>query len=117
MFTVSLAPKALHPQAHRIPEGAMVWAINGYVGARLNLRRGVTYYFNVTQPAGTTPLQSFYLTGDIQGGVSDVYNLDIQGTTPVTNGVLALKVDARTPSSFYYQSNVVGYGGGSVIVH
>lgn len=117
-FEFTLVDGALSPNAQRIPLGAKVWAINGHAGARLNLKAGKTYYFKVTQEGDPANFQQFYLTRDPEGGPSDVWpQLMIPGTQPITNGIIPLKVDERTPTCFYYQSKEVGFAGGSIYVY
>lgn len=117
MFEVTLADKKYHHQAHRIEDGAKVWAVNGYVGARINLRRGVTYYFRVHQSIDDGPLQEFYFTKDIEGGYTDNFGLNIEGTGAISSGVICIKVTDQTPSCFYYQSKQGSFRGGMVVVH
>lgn len=114
IFNVTLVDKCLHPQSHRIEEGAKVWAINGSVGPRVNLRRGSTYYFRVSQESSQE--QEFYFTRDIMGGPSDDYGLNIEGTSPVKNGIVCLKITDQTPRTFYYQSKSGAFRGGLIVV-
>lgn len=112
-FTITLVDKKYHPQAHHIPHGAKVWAVNGYAGARLNLYEGNTYYFEIDVSCGKS--QDFYLTADIMGG-GDYSSLLLPGTVSVSEGVLCLRVDEHTPRCFYYQSMQGPHRGGMIIV-
>lgn len=117
-FVFTLVDGALSPNAQRIPLGSKIWAIEGHAGARLNLKPGKTYYFKVIQEGDPANFQQFYLTRDIEGGPSDIWpELMIEGTQPITNGIIPLKVDERTPTCFYYQSKEVGFAGGSIFVY
>jgi hypothetical protein len=125
VLKVSLVSKDLHPQRHRISEGAKVWGIEGqggvkHAGVRINLARNSICHFEIQQDIipGEKP-QSFYFSRDIMGpgkelGVQDAPCLE--GTKPVINGILTLRIDDNTPTTFYYHSDGGPFRGGEVVI-
>jgi hypothetical protein len=119
-FEVTLVDKELHPQADRIPQGKKALAVNGYAGPRINLTRGNCYKFRFEQPLvdGVEP-QVLYFTRDIIGG-AECLGLEngkqLPGTSSVSNGVITLRIDSETPSSFYYQLQGTPFAGGLIVV-
>lgn len=90
----------------------------GTSGARLNLKRGKTYEFDIYTSkdcvTGEARDDAFYFTTDPTGGkrVGDIF-----ATEPITNGVLRITIADETPNQFYYQSSKNPNVGSVVFVH
>lgn len=117
-LTVTAVSKIESANAKRIPEGALVWAIDGKPGAVLSLTKGVTYRFNVQQ--SRDPDMEFYISADSFGPGDALKSRDgtpLPGTRRCKSGVLTFKPTDSTPVVVYYHSTKHPFCGGVINIY
>jgi len=76
------------------------YTINGQLNSTLNLRRGVSYTFQVTSPG-----HPFYIKTAAVAGTGDTYDTGVTNNG-LTSGTLTFSVPANAPSSLFYQCSL-----------
>jgi hypothetical protein len=114
-FQVSISDKKGHPYEES-NKCNTCFVIDGCKGKTLNLKRGNTYYFTLTQDMNfdKTYTHHLYFTEDSIGGPCN----KLKGSPDmIGEGTVCLKLDDSYPDQFYYQSMDCCYAGGKIIVH
>jgi len=111
-----------YDKAYSISEGGYLSnslnSCSGTSGARLDLKRGKTYEFDIYTSkdcvTGEEESEPFFFTTDPEGGSESgkVFNVK-----PTVNGTLRITIEDETPAKFYYQSSKHKFVGGPVYIN